>query len=79
MNASGFGFNGFSDPEKKAPKFDRYVNAAVFSVRFSLMTSSCALLSKKVDYVVVPQATCLLLGRESLVRLRRPTFHPSQY
>lgn len=36
MNASGFGFNGFSDPEKKTPKHDRYVNAALFSVRSSL-------------------------------------------
>lgn len=36
MNASGFGFNGFSDPEKKIPKYDRYLNAALLSVRPSL-------------------------------------------
>ena len=33
MNASGFGFNGFPDAEKKKPKYDRYVNAALLSVR----------------------------------------------
>jgi hypothetical protein len=33
MNASGFGFNGFKDPEKKVAKFDRYMNADILSVR----------------------------------------------
>lgn len=37
MNASGFGFNGFSDPEKTKPKYDRYINADPASVRFLII------------------------------------------
>ena len=33
LNASGFGFNGFTDGKLRSPKFDRYINSYIWQVR----------------------------------------------